>query len=332
MHVGIAGEVRCVVTKADGEVKIDTGFQKNLILNQGLDFFGGGKGGDINASCAIGSGNSAPANNQTKLDSFIALTSGIDTTSDYSYVDKGDGLYRIWEQRKYRFAGLDNVNISEVGLVSTGSASSNYYLTTRVLIKDSLGAATSISLKTGETLDIYYRIHKVIDTADKSFVVNMLDGDGGSVPYNVVIRPAFVGNSTMLSVTSPLTVASRNREGDMDYSWSTSPDEPQSIDAGIKKTGNVERISNYGTTLSTYISGEFKRVLTINLDLNYGNKYPLRTLADGQGWTTSWTTQKLFPFQVRFGSVADDSPINKTNKDTLTIPLEFSWGRFEGEL
>lgn len=332
MHVGIAGEVRCVVTKADGKVKTDTGFQKNLILNQGLDFFGGGRGVSINASCAIGSGNSTPVVTQTKLDSFLALTSGTDTTSNYSYVDEGDDLYKMWEQKKYRFTGLDDANISEVGLVSTGSSSANYYLTTRALIKDSAGAPTSISVKTGETLDIYYKIHKIINTTDKSFVVNVLDGNGGSVPYNVVIRPAFVGNSTMLSVTSPLTVDSRHQEGNQDYSWSTSPDEPQSISAGVKKTGNVERISNYGTTLSTYISGEFKRVLTINLGLNYGNTYPLRTLADGQGWTASWTTQKLFPFQIRFGSVADDSPIVKTNKDTLSIPLEFSWGRFEGEL
>lgn len=70
-EVGIAGEVRCVITRADGSVKADTGFQKNLILNQGLEFFGGGKGTFINTYCAIGSGNSTPTITQTQLDAYI---------------------------------------------------------------------------------------------------------------------------------------------------------------------------------------------------------------------------------------------------------------------
>lgn len=318
MHVGIAGEVRCVVTKVDGEVKIDTGFQKNLILNQGLDFFGGGKGSDINASCAIGSGNSAPATNQTKLDSFIALTSGTDTTSDYSYVDKGDGLYRIWEQRKYRFAGLDNVNISEVGLVSTGTTSENYYLTTRALIKDSAGAPTSISVKTGETLDIYYRIHKVIDTRDKLFVVNMLDGDGRSVPYNVVTRSMMVGSSDYHSVVKPSNI-DRNYLRVTEAELAAVTSRPT---LGIFYEGKL--------SLGAYTPTSFKRLLTISLGLNDAN-LPIRSLGLGiQG--AAYNSFPFMPFQIRFGSVADDSPIPKTNKDILTIPLEFSWGRYEGTL
>ena len=37
-NIGMTGEFRCVVKKSDGSTKIDTGYQKNLILNQGLDF------------------------------------------------------------------------------------------------------------------------------------------------------------------------------------------------------------------------------------------------------------------------------------------------------
>ena len=36
-NIGVAGEFRCVVKKADGSIKTDIGYQKNLILNQGLD-------------------------------------------------------------------------------------------------------------------------------------------------------------------------------------------------------------------------------------------------------------------------------------------------------
>lgn len=312
-EVGIAGEVRCVITRADGSVKADTGFQKNLILNQGLDFFGGNKGYSINASCAIGSGNSTPTASQTKLDAYITQVSGVDTTTDYSYVDKGDGLYRMWEQKKYRFTGLDNVNISEIGLVSTGSTSANYYLTTRALIKDSLGAPTSISVKTGETLDIYYKIHKVIDTRDKAFVVNVLDGDGGAVPYNIIFRSASVGSNSSNSVSSGLSTLGFPIVSVSDLSSiTTSPS---------GSTGGLTSV------LSTYTPSSYKNVLTLVMGLNDSNK-GIRTVS-------VYTGQQSFPFlpfQMRFGRVSDDAPLTKTNKETLTIPLEFSWGRFEGEL
>lgn len=307
--VGIAGEVRCVVTKADGTVKTDTSYQKNLILNQGLDFLGGGKGSDINTYCAIGSGNSAPAITQTNLDAYITQSEGIGTTSDYSYVDKGDNLYRMWEQKMYRFTGLADVNISEVGLVSTGTTSTNYYLTTRALIKDSVGAPTSISVKTGETLDIYYKIHKVIDTRDKAFVINVLDGNGGSVPYNVIVRPANVGKS-IHNVSKPIGFIS-------------------DIGANLNDIVSKENYpaSSYmtnKTSLLSYLSGSYKGTLKINLALGDANT--------GIRNVNTWNSIFFLPFQMRFGRVSDDAPIPKTANDTLTIPLEFSWGRYEGEL
>lgn len=312
MHVGIAGEVRCVVTKADGTVKTDTGFQKNIILNQGLDFFGGGKGNYINNSCAIGSGNSAPAITQTGLDAFIALSSGTDKTNDYSYVDTGDGLYRVWEQKKYRFTGLNNVNISELGLVSTGTTSANYYLTTRVLIKDNLGAPTSISVKTGETLDIYYKIHKVIDIRDKAFVINVLDGDGGAVPYNVVIRPAAIGTADWINYMT------------QDASFRNDKISGASIADLIEITStSYGKIERAGVTIkSNYVTNSNKLTISIPASLSQTNVAIRKYIAFSQ----------LGTFQIRFGRISDDAPLTKTANDTLLIPLEFSWGRYEGVL
>lgn len=311
--VGIAGEVRCVITKADGTIKTDTGFQKNLILNQGLDFFGGGKGTNINASCAIGSGNSAPAITQTKLDAFIAIASGTDTTSDYSYVDKGDGLYRMWEQKKYRFTTNVDLNISELGLVSTGTVAENYYLTTRVLPKDSLGAPTSLSLKKGETLDIYYKVHKVIDTRDKSFVVNMLDGNGGAVSYNAVVRPIEVGGWSNLS-----------KNLDVNFTLDKLSVSGKELSAVTTKPAELQQL--VPPSLNAYTPLSFKQIATFNIPLGSGNTSPFRTIFFS-GWDL-----RMFFFQIRFGRVSDDAPIAKTANDTLSIPLEFSWGRYEGAL
>ena len=84
-NMGVAGEFRCVVKRADGSTKIDTGYQKNLILNQGLDFFGGVKGTDMMQYCVIGSGNSQPVYTQNKLDTAIKGVSGTTFSTKYDY-------------------------------------------------------------------------------------------------------------------------------------------------------------------------------------------------------------------------------------------------------
>lgn len=316
--VGIAGEVRCVITRADGSVKADTGFQKNLILNQGLEFFNGTKGQYINTYCAIGSGNSTPTITQTKLDAYITQVTGTDVTSDTSYVDKGDGLYRIWEQKKYRFTGLDNVNISEIGLVSTGTTSTNYYLTTRVLIKDSFGAPTSISVKLGETLDIYYKIHKVTETTDKNYVINVLDGDGGTIPYNAVIRPVLVGTANAHTVSkSADKTTSRLMFSENDLAPITG-----NLTASVSPTV-------IGTT-DSYIANSYKITVVYLVSLE-GANMAIRTISTYSSGNLA-NNYGFFNIQMRLGRVSDDAPLTKTNKETLSIPFEISWGRFEGEL
>ena len=313
-EIGVAGEVRCVVTKADGTVKLDTGYHKNLILNQGLDFFGGGKGSYINDYCAIGAGNSTPLITQTKLDSYISQAYGSDTTSNYSYVDTGDGLYRMWEQKKYRFTPSSDINVSELGLVSTGDTSSNYYLTTRTLLKDSLGVPTTITVRIGETLDIYYKFHKVIDTTDKSFVINVLDGDGGAIPYNVVVRPNTVGSADWANCISTVLTSGGN-------TWLSTAD--LGAITSYPVGGSRADVTSYA--LSSYTPSSYKRVGIISLSLPVANFGIRNTHRFPQN-------ESFLPFQIRFGRVSDDAPLTKTNKDILTIPLEFSWGRFEGVL
>lgn len=312
MHVGIAGEVRCVITKSDGTVREDTGFQRNLILNQGLDFFGGNSGGNINTSCVIGSGNSSPDVTQTKLDSYIAISNGIDKIENVSYQDLGDNKYRMWEQMKYRFTGLNNVNISEVGLVSRGG-SSDYFLTTRVLIKDSSGVPTSISVRTGETLDIYYKFHKIVSTADSEFTINLLDGNGGSIPYKALVRPINVGNWSR--ITKGISINSV-----LDTVSVTTREPSDILNLPIASVSNLQIVS-----LSSYTVGSYKRRVNLNFKLDDGNVNIRTVFFRGFDLT-------MFPYQIRFGSVENDSPIKKTNKEIMTIPIEYSWGRYEGEL
>ena len=313
-HVGIAGEVRCIVKRKDGSVKEDTGFQKNLILNQGLDFFGGGKGSDIFYRCVIGSGNSNPLITQTQLDSFLAITSGVEHSSKYNYVPDSSNLYKTNKVFKYTFSGLSSVNVSEVGLVSQGTTSSNYYLCTRALLKDIAGLPTTITILSGEVLEVYYKVWRVVSTLDATYVVNMLDGKGGSVPYNCIVRPLRLGNDIWNNTTGRCISAFTLLAGTLsELSNLTSP---------VSGIGLLSATPS----LSTYVQGSYKINESFYIDITKAND-GIRVIESSQSPGFVITQS-----QIRFGSVTGDNPIPKTNLQTLTIPLEFSWGRYEGEL
>ena len=304
-NIGMTGEFRCVVKKSDGSTKIDTGYQKNLILNQGLDFFGGGNDTNMMEYCVIGSGNSKPVYTQNQLDAAITGVSGDYFSSKYDYDASIDGnLYKTNKVRKYTFYYLNDVNISEVGLASQFSSSIDYYLCTRALIKDSQGVPTTITVLSGEVLEIYYKLWQVFDTTDKVGTINLLDDVGGSVAYNYSSKVVtntdesvnYFGNSARFT----------NRWYAIYPSTDTSTPSYSSQDA---------------YQYSNYVDGSYKIVVTFPLGIG-----------DANGNIRIMTIPSFSLWQIRFGSVADDSPIVKTDMQTLDIPVEISWGRYEGAL
>ena len=304
-NIGMTGEFRCVVKKSDGSIKTDTGYQKNIILDKGLDFFGVGDGYNMMDYCVIGSGNSQPSYTQNELDAITAYAIGVDFSTKYDYDASKDGnLYKTNKVRKYTFNGLNNVNISEVGLASKFSSSIDYYLCTRALIKDTKGVPTTITVLNGEVLEIYYKLWQVFDTTDKVGTINLLDGVGGSVAYNysseVVTNTNesinYLGNSAIFN----------NRW----YTLYPSTEVSMAIYS-----------SPYTYQYSTYVYGSYKIVVTFSLGIDEAN-----------GDIRLMTIPSFSLWKIRFGSVADDSPITKTSMQTLSIPIEVSWGRYEGEL
>ena len=325
-NMGMAGEFRCVVKRADGSTKVDTGYQKNLILNQGLDFFGGGNGSNMMEYCVIGGGNSQPVYTQNKLDTALAGTNGSDISTKYDYDAARDGsLYKTNRVRKYSFTGLNNVNVSELGLASTYSNATTYFLCTRALIKDSLGNPTTITVLQGEILDIYYKLWAVYDTTDKTGTFNLLDGTGGSVAYNYKSKLAFVGKAFCYDsgyadyiVGAALKFMINNTSGHSINTFYTG--ELGSITGTA--TNYLGDTPNGIQSLSNYANGSYKRQMIISIPASSIN---------GNIRAMDMNTS-MGSYQIRFGSVANDSPITKTNTQKLSIPIEFSWGRYEGAL
>ena len=306
-NIGMTGEFRCVVKKSDGSTKIDTGYQKNLILNQGLDFFGGGKGADMMAYCVIGSGNSQPVYTQNKLDTAITGVVGSLDSYKYDYDAARDGnLYKTNTVCKYSFTGLNNVNISEVGLASNYSNKTTYYLCTRALIKDSQGNPTTITVLSGEILEVYYKLWAIYDTTDKTGQINVLDGAGNQAPYNYKARLMKVGDAAYSGYVSFLSRKQYLYSGDL---------------VAITGTPSGELYSSSSLQVSPYVLGSYKSVYSFEVAISAGN-----------GKIRTYALAVLGYWQIRFGSVADDSPITKTSTQTLSIPIEVSWGRYEDAL
>ena len=322
-NIGMVGEFRCVVKKSDGSIKTDTGYQKNLILDQGLDFFGGGNGTNMMYYCVIGGGNSKPVYTQNKLDAITTYASGEDFSTEYDYDASRDGnLYKTNKVRKYTFDYLNNVNISEVGLASEFSSEIDYFLCTRALIKDAQGVPTTITVLNGEVLEIYYKLWIVYDVNDKTGTLNLLDGVGGSTAYNYIARLARVGGTGAGSAKyGTATVGLVLSEGAGNNAHVIINGEIGAI-TGEPTGTELEQIPSSSVSTATYIQGSYKRQMTLSLS-PYQANFAIRS-------TLFYTTMAFW--QIRLGSVADDSPIVKTDTQTLTIPVEVSWGRYEGAL
>ena len=306
MQVGLHGEVKVIVKRADGTVRLDTGFFPNVITNLGLDAIGNDQ--NLFMFCAVGGGNSTPLNTNTKLDNFLKTGLQISSESKYDYDPVRDTkFYKCSRTVGYRFTGLDNKNISEVGLVSS-EVPGQHSAYTRTLIKNSNGEPTVITVLSGEILELHYRLWQVFDLKDKDQVVTAMI-DGVKVPVNVKIRLADVGGLRYNTVVG-IGIIYHGR----DYS--------------LFSTGEIGEITGTisGQVLAPILSWEayqpstYKRKFYVNNSIT-DVVIPIRSLL---------FYTRLGAYQVRFGTVDGDLPIDKTGQDILQLGFEMSWGRYEG--
>lgn len=311
MQVGVYGEVKVIVKRADGTVRLDTGFFPNVITNLGLDALGNDH--NLFHYCAVGGGNSTPLNTNTKLDNFLAVGTQISSESKYDYDPVRDTeFYKCSRTVGYRFEGLDNKNISEVGLVIDYRPELHSALT-RTLIKNSNGDPTVITVLSGEILELQYRLWQVFDLKDKDQVVTAMI-DGVEVPVNVKIRLADVGGWHYNFVVGM---------GIM-YNGSNYGNNPLFGTGEIGEiTGAIsEPVRGYhiAPDWEAYQPSTYKRKFSVNISITDA-VHPIRSFLFHTG---------LGAYQVRFGTVDGDLPIDKTNQDILQLGFEMSWGRYEG--
>lgn len=312
MQVGLYGEVKVIVKRADDTVRLDTGFFPNVITNLGLDAIGDDH--NLFTFCAVGGGNSKPLNTNTKLDNFLAAGSQISSESKYDYDPVRDTeFYKCSRTVGYRFEGLDNKNISEVGLVGD-YRSELHSAFTRTLIKNSAGEPTVITVLSGEILELQYRLWQVFDVKDKDQVVTAMI-DGVEVPFNVKIRLAGVGGNLGGSWSyAAVAGAHLTFQGNNYHQFGTG----ELGEITGQNSGGLTNI--YGLSWEAYQPSTYKRKFYVNTSITDA-VHPIRSFLFFTG---------LGAYQVRFGTVNGDLPIDKTNQDILQLGFEMSWGRYEG--
>lgn len=185
-NLGIAGDFQVIVRRVDGSVRIDTGMQKNLILDNGLKYYLSqkmlndkaeeeGYAGTMFSGLAVGSGNQEPTNTDVKLQNFIAHTSTQRDTEwgkDEPTGAQHPNFVKVWKRTKFIFDDIRDQNISELGLVTRywdkynaqlSEYEKRYLLTTRALIKGNDGRPLTITVLEGEVLEVIYQINMYVD-------------------------------------------------------------------------------------------------------------------------------------------------------------------------
>ena len=152
---GLTGEYNLVVTRHDGSTT-ETGWFKNLILDQGLDRIG--VSSSVINYCQIGTGTTVPAVYQVALTSYIA---GCVSSGTTTVVNSGSPTYSSAHTIAYPFPqGAVVGNMAEIGV---GWLVTGNNLFSRALITDISGNPTTITVTAIDQLTVYYKITFIPD-------------------------------------------------------------------------------------------------------------------------------------------------------------------------
>lgn len=271
---------------------------KNVITNQGLNEIGTRTIDSAIRFVHVGSGNTPAQASDTGLTNFIASSSSqqINTRGVQDAVEP----YYSFTRRTVRFAaGSAAGNLSEVGVGWEGAGSN---LFSRALIQDALGNPTTITVLADEALDVTYEIRIFPPTED--FVTTAVDG---GITYDVIVRPAELGNSFFWSTSSTAGSGSPTQSGAYDGSIADIFGRPNGVRSSFVQTADPYQNNS--------LSGSY----AILIGLNQANSPSgVRSLLISAG-ITGW--------QVEFINQSDGSPIPKDETRELRFSFSYSWSR-----
>jgi hypothetical protein len=300
----VQGEYRLVLNKGTDR-EVDSGWRPNLVLDQGLDTLSSPVT-QVIQYCCVGTGTTAPANNQTALVAYLASSA---SGTNAGATNIGSPTYANQYTRSYVFAqGAVVGNITELGV--TSSSSSGSLLFSRCLLVDGSNVPTALTVVALDQLTVYYRITITPVVTDLSSSVT-ISGTGYAYTCRMSSAASFMVNAAQIFT---------NGAGGICAVSSTNP-EVRGTGATI---GTITGAPTGGTTVTgsttwtnnAYTNGNFYRDSTITWAPAAGNATGgIKTLylRDSSG---NWAYQWQFTTQIP-----------KDNTKTLTLVVRIAWSR-----
>lgn len=319
----VKGELTFVVNEGSTSEKSLT--FPNLILDQGLKQLAGknvNNGQWPGGYLYVGTGTSAPSNEQTELSSFIAKTAR--TSQDFTVPSVSNG----WTQvivHGYKFdKGAVIGNITEVGMGwydTTGSRN----LLSRTLVADSSGNPVALTLTSIDQLTVYYKITQVPN-------LNVTNGTLTLGSTNYPYTLCRVDLSSAATILSNSNDSAFRASSTLSMMLCYSPKTPAEIRSTLLNTsGRTDRAMTYyvSTSTSNLIAGtsfshslspdEFSMNTTISMGPDFyisggGQIRPITHIMFSVGGGNQWT-------------MVFDTPIDKNNTNTLSFTINNGWTR-----
>lgn len=290
--VGLGGWYKIEAVRPDGRRRVLADWFPNLITDGGLNRY---TSGSIISTCVVGSGNTAPQNTDTQLQTLVASTTSVLSSALGA---QGSAPYYGYSQKTFRFAaGAAAGNLSEVGV-----GWSTTTLFSRALILDGGGNPTTITVLADEYLDVFYELRNYVPTADSTFNIQI-----SATTHACTLRAA--------QATNAVWRPSETTAGSVSLSVYNG-----SINASVTGTPSGTAASN-SQTFQAYSNNSNQRDWTSELGLSEGNLAggikSILSFAAGAG-----TTPAGGSFQTELNPV-----INKTSTNVLTLNGRCSWAR-----
>ena len=180
----------------EGEVVFDSGVQRNLVTNAGLDYWMMIYGEeyphiyDVFRRIIIGSGNAEPTPHSTHISGSILGTHEENVPRAYWVNDPVDGYYARLVVTYNLPVGAVVGNASEIAIGPNAITSPPYNdAHSLMLIRDTEGNPTTITVLADEQLRVTWELRVYLDMAeDAHYKVTI-----GGVEHDVVMRPANLG-------------------------------------------------------------------------------------------------------------------------------------------
>ena len=263
--LGLGNWFRVEVEKPGRGVRFLSPWFHNHVTDQGLDLVT--KQNGVYAACQVGSGNAPPSDADTGLQSYTAGTSSKSYMAHTSQTSVSP--YYVESYWRYNFAlGAFNDDILSEVMIGTNTSGGSCF--SRELIRDAVGAPTTIQVASDEILRVHHKLRLYPPMVD---VVGTVDLDIYEAPttFDYVRRAGRAdSNTSFLNAWSP-----RSSFGNNPYIGQMGSNADAYLWTGglglITGTPGGGRTQMSSTSAGGYSDGSFTRDGTLFCDTNVGN-------------------------------------------------------------